>query len=287
MKILRIKIFQPTAHYRIPFTFARRHTYPIPPYSTVIGFLCNVLGVKDHSDERFRKLKESLSLAIYGNFESMTREYVWFRNLYIDSHNSRFTSPENRIIDQIPEHPGGQIPIRIDVLENVKLIIYIAHDEESFLKEIEKAFKNPEKRIYPLHLGRAEDWIVFDGAPDEAIKIIEVNENEKEPFYGKFDYYTWIPDLESRNKYVNKYLNNGNFERFFQKVKGSSHLITSFYEIKDGFRNFEYIPVKLFEQGDFPFYFGRPFEFIQDNELKIPLFLCKMSYQGVKNGNTS
>lgn len=54
--ILRIRIYRPQAHYRVPFTYQRRHTYPIPPYSTVIGFLCNVLGIDDQGKEEYRKL---------------------------------------------------------------------------------------------------------------------------------------------------------------------------------------------------------------------------------------
>lgn len=282
MKLLRLKIFQPHAHYRIPFTFARRHTYPIPPYSTVIGFICNVLGIRDHSNKEFQKLKDGLYLAIYGKFESMTREYIWLRNLEEKSHISRFGSVKNRKIDFIPEHPGGQMPTRIDVLENVSLIIYIYYPEENFLNELASSFKNPEKRIYPLHLGRAEDWIVYDGSPDEAIKIIEieVDENKKKPFYGKFEYYTWIPDPTRAEDHIDKNLYDNNFAKFYQKVKGSSHLLTSFYKIEDGIRNFIHIPVKLFEQGDFPFDFGKPFKFIIDEELNIPLFLCKMIYPG-------
>ncbi|MEO0127677.1 MAG: type I-B CRISPR-associated protein Cas5b [candidate division WOR-3 bacterium] len=276
MDLLRLKIYQPHAHYRIPFTFARRHTYPIPPYSTVIGLICNVLGIKDQADENFRRLKENLYLAIYGKFESMTREYIWLRNLNKESHISRFGSAENRIINHIPEHPGGQMPTRIDVLENVNLIIYI-HSEGNFLNTLCEAFKNPEKRIYPFHLGRSEDWIVFDGNQEEAIKLVEIDESKKEPFYGKFDYYTWIPDPVRAEKYINKNLYCENFDKFYTKLKGSSHLITSFYEIKDGFRNFIHIPVKLFEQGDFPFYFGEPYKFLKDTELDIPLFLCKLN----------
>lgn len=287
MKILRLKIYQPHAHYRIPYTFSRRHTYPIPPYSTVIGFICNVMGIKNHDDSDFEKLKEGLSLAIYGNFESMTREYVWFRNLSVDAHNSRFASPTNRTIDQTPEHPGGQIPTRVDVLENVKLLIYIFHENESFLEKLKEAFKNPEYRLSPLHLGRAEDWIVFDGEPEESIKIIGDNDLKKEKLYGKFEYYTWIPDPERGEKYVDeRFLHSEDkelYKKFFKKIQGSSHLVTSFYTIRDGIRIFEYIPVKLFEGGDFPFYFGKPFEFYFDKELNIPLFFAKMKYLEVTN----
>lgn len=272
MKILRLKIFQPHAHYRIPFTFSRRHTYPIPPYSTIIGFICNLLGIKNQEEEKFKKLKEGISLAIYGKFESLTKEYLWLRNLEKDSHKDRFGFENNRIIDHIPEHPGGQMPTRIDVLENVSLIIYIYHPQEDFLRELEETFKNPQERVYPLHLGRAEDLLLFEDKPEEAIKIIDITEDKK-PFYGQFEYYTWIPHpsyLLDRKFYPQE------FEKFFVKIKGSCHFITSFYEIKNGMRNFKYIFVKLFEQGDFPFDFGTPFEFLMDNELNIPLFFAKM-----------
>jgi CRISPR-associated protein Cas5t len=54
-------------------------------------------------------------------------------------------------------------------------------------------------------------------------------------------------------------------------------------------RNFEHIPVKLFEGGSFPFCFGKPFEFICDEKEEkeekgekgsIPLFFAKMVYPG-------
>ena len=46
---MRLVIYQPHAHYRVPFTYQRRHTYPIPPYSTVKGLICNVLGIKGYT----------------------------------------------------------------------------------------------------------------------------------------------------------------------------------------------------------------------------------------------
>ena len=65
-------------------------------------------------------------------------------------------------------------------------------------------------------------------------------------------------------------------------------MITSFYKIIEGIRNFEYVPVKLFEGGSFPLYFGKPFKFIldedknldEDKKESIPLFFAKMIYPG-------
>jgi CRISPR-associated protein Cas5t len=272
MKVLKLKIFQPTAHYRIPFTLARKHTYPIPPYSTVIGLICNVLGI-ERQDGDFEILKNGLSLAIYGKYKFLNREYIWLRTLSKEEHNRRFGYPENRIIDQMPEHPGGQIPARIDVLENVNLLIYIKHEDEKFLEKMKNAFENPEQRIYPLHLGRAEDLVVFEGIDDE-IKI------EKKPLYGKLENYdfTWLVDPERGEKYLDLDMNWEGYKDFFNKIQGSYHLITSFYKIVEGIRVFEYIPVKLFEGGSFPLYFGKPFEFIFDENENLPLFFAKMIY---------
>ncbi|AEH23308.1 CRISPR-associated protein Cas5 family [Thermodesulfobacterium geofontis OPF15] len=274
MKVLKLKIYQPTAHYRILFTFARRHTYPIPPYSTVIGFICNVLGIRDQWDENFEKLKEGLSLAIYGNYEYLNREYVWFRTLDKDSHIGRFGWQENRFIDQLPEHPGGQIPTRVDVLENVKLVIYIRHEDENFIEILKNAFENPSNRIYPIHLGRAEDLVVF-----EEIKTLNIKE-EKKPLYGSLKEYnfTWLVDPGRGEKYLDFKFYPENYSEFFNKIQGSYHLITSFYRIVEGFRVFEQIPVKLFEGGSFPLSFGKPFRFIFDEEENLPLFFTKMIY---------
>ncbi|MEM4314681.1 MAG: CRISPR-associated protein Cas5, partial [Thermoplasmata archaeon] len=86
MRSLKLKIYQPHAHYRIPFTYQRRHTYPIPPYSTVIGLLCNILGIRNIEGKEepcmnqncscdYHKLK-NIKISICGKFESKTTEYI-------------------------------------------------------------------------------------------------------------------------------------------------------------------------------------------------------------------
>lgn len=95
MKILRLKIYQPQAHYRIPFTYQRRHTYPIPPYSTVIGFLINLLGINNQNSNDYQNGIANLKISIAGKFKSKSTEMIWFRNLSKDAHNSRFGHTQN------------------------------------------------------------------------------------------------------------------------------------------------------------------------------------------------
>lgn len=183
MKALKIKIYQPTAHYRMPFTYQRRHTYPIPPYSTVIGFLCNMLGIDYRGNEKYKELKKC-KLSVSGKFEQKLTEYIWFRNLTKGSHEKYFGSTETREKNGEVNHIGGQSPMRIDVLENLHLNIHLAGDE-NFLRELEEYLQNPIKRLETVHLGRAEDWLVF-----ESIQLIELEKLERDKNYNHF---FWIP----------------------------------------------------------------------------------------------
>lgn len=259
-QVLKIKIYQPDAHYRIPFSYQRRFTYPIPPYSTVKGLICNVMGIKSSEDKRFKKLKQGLSIAIYGTYESLVREYVWFRNLKKESHIERFKSVNNRTIDKSPQHPGGQMPVIVDVLHNVNLNIYIYHKE--LMNEIKQAFENPSARLSIFHLGRSEDWLVI-----REIKIINIE--KKEVSY--LPLFAWIPSAENIDDELIP--DKENYKKFYTQVNGNLFRLPTFYEITDSNQRIfnKYIEVRLFEKGGF-----RKQDFYVDIEVNIPLFFGKM-----------
>jgi len=243
MKILRIKIYQPQAHYRMPFTYQRRHTYPLPPYSTVIGFLCNALGVYDQRTELYQEGILNLKISLAGRFESKITEYIWFRNLKKEKHVQRFGFAENRETNGHIEHIGGQSPMRIDVLNDVHLVIYIAHKEKKYLEVIKENLTNPIKRLEVLHLGRAEDWIVLEEEP-KYLDDSEINYKRRDADY---KYFFWIP-----NQF---FIKNGNgWEvRENNMYEGLLYNLPTFVTIKDyettfnrhGERNFEYVRTKL------------------------------------------
>ena len=266
MKVLKIKIYQPHAHYRIPFTYQRRHTYPLPPYSTIIGFLCNVLGIRNYKNEgepceneNYHKLKK-MKISICGTFGSKTTEYIWFRNLALagdSGHIRRFGYPQNRYVSEHIEHIGGQIPVSIDILNDVRLWIYLYHEDENFLGKIKSSIETPQNRIYPLHLGRAEDWIVI-----EELKLnFEINESGIGKNFKKF---LWVPE-----KIYPKDLNFN-----FEKVEGILYKLPTFYSLKNGVRDFEYIDVKL-NEGEIPATKWKII-FYLDEEENIPVFLANL-----------
>ena len=281
---LRLLIYQPQAHWRVPFAYQRRHTLALPPFSTIIGLLCNVLGIRNlHGDGApcqcdrcrqiwlkpetrdttpkpaddinavlYHELVNQLELSVAGTFASKTTEYTWFRNLNAKQHTSRFGSPTNRIIDFTAEHPGGQIPVSIDILNDVHLIIHIGSSANClrFLKLIKYAICNDgrledvtsvldktegcgqcgicqmtdglkqqlekQERLYPLHLGRAEDWVVF-----EDVRVVELG-NKKAS--GRTGLFHWIPKTATKGHGA-----------------GLLYRVATFYSLNNGRRLFHFV----------------------------------------------
>jgi len=265
MKIIRLKIYQPQAHYRIPFTYQRRHTYPLPPYSTVIGFLCNILGINDQKKEEYKKLKE-IKISIAGRFEYKTTEYIWFRNLSKKSHIDRFGYVENRSINGHIEHIGGQSPVSIDILNDIQLIIYLSHDDENFLSTIKSNLKNPVKRLEIIHLGRAEDWVVF-----EEISDLDITKFSYQQFDADFKHFFWIPERI--------YTNGHSRSIAFDSISGLIYNLPTFCNVQDfdktynrhGQRIFQYIKVKLNDG----LLINQSILF--DKELGLPIFLAELN----------
>lgn len=235
MKALRIKIYQPTAHYRMPFTYQRRHTYPIPPYSTVIGFLCNMLGIDYQGNELFEEL-QNCKLSVSGRFDIKLTEYIWFRNLSKASHEKCFGSASIREKNGDVNHIGGQSPMRIDVLENMNLNIHLASENEEFIQKLEEYLHNPVDRLETIHLGRAEDWLVF-----ESIEMVDLIPSSRDKNYNHF---FWIPKFT----YIPESLK---FD--FDKADGLFYNLPTFVSIKDydktfnrhAERSFKYMRSKL------------------------------------------
>ncbi len=259
---LKIKIYQPQAHFRVPFSYRRRHTYPIPPYSTVLGLIANVLGIKNIPGQEepcvsnncrclYHKLKQ-IKIGVCGNFETKVEEYFWLRNLKAESHIGRFGSVTNRNVGGHIEHIGGQMPCVTDVLNNVRIFIYLYHYDKYFLEIVKSSFENPINKTSVMHLGRAEDWILIEEIRYIDLIIHKINGNYKNFF--------WVPEKV--------FIINGNFD--FKKVNGLAYNVTSFYKIQNGVRNFRYVKAKL-NNGDF----GDVVAYF-DTEDNIPVFFTDL-----------
>lgn len=75
MKALRIRLTQTSANYRREETIDNRMTYPLPPYSTVIGAIHKACGFTSY---------HPMDISIQGDYQSMQKE------VYLDHCISNF-----------------------------------------------------------------------------------------------------------------------------------------------------------------------------------------------------
>lgn len=131
MKILKLKLFQETACYKKPFAFKVAETYPLPPYSTVIGMFHKILGAD--SGEYY-----PMNISVQGEYESIFSNY---QNLRMFKGKDEVTA----------------MPRNVHQLLNVHLLIHVKAEAED--EVIDKIYNNIINGVETFTLGRNEDLV--------------------------------------------------------------------------------------------------------------------------------
>jgi CRISPR-associated protein Cas5t len=181
MKIVRLKALQEKASYRAPYTFENIETYPLPPFSTVLGFIHSTLGVKE-------TIKE-INLSVQGRYEGIVKNYI------------RFHKYEKN------KSEGKPYPVVIAELFNIELIIHIKMPNEKLHGRLLESLRNPKS--YP-YLGRPEDLIL-----NMQIEEVEVITKEIEDL----PYDTYIPRDTAKKLELEGILYN--LDTYYQKIKNN------------------------------------------------------------------
>lgn len=272
--VLKLEIYMPNAHFRMIHSNEPQKTYPVPPYSTVIGFLANILGNKEQINIM---LEGELVLGALSRYDYITREYTWLRNLLPSTHTRRYGSTNNRTWQEVSEHIGGQSPASIEVLNDVHLVLYIYHSDYTLLEALQQNIVTPEKWFSHLHLGRAEDWVMINSA---SMISLTISSNPAD-LRNSNQYFQWMPEPTSAFG-IGRYIDEKNYRELYQKVQGPAMLVTSIYNLirvpyqeQEGeiIRNFQHVPTRLF-CSPIPFLsdFTLPAIFA-DSELNTPIYM--------------
>lgn len=160
MKILKLKLYQETACYKKPFATKIAETYPLPPYSTVIGMFHKILQAKP--GEYF-----TMNVSIQGEYESIFSNY---QNLRMYKGKDKVTA----------------MPRNVHQLLNVNLIIHVQAEDEV----IDKIYHNVINGVESFTLGRNEDLVRID-----EIKILKDVEEVEEVAIRKSAY---IPEYMTK-----------------------------------------------------------------------------------------
>ena len=207
MKAIRLKIFQNLVNYKLPTSFQLKETYPLPPYSTVIGMVHNACEFTEYVP-----MKVSVQGKYHSKVNDLATRYEFKPGMNFDKSRHQLNVDGFGI---------GRGVSTVELLSEVELLIHIVPENQELVEEI------CEKLTYPheyLSLGRREDLIVFGELP----KIVEVEEAElEEDLSIKNSYSAYIPIEILKEEAVKIGSKEG------VKISGTVYKLTKDYEIKN------------------------------------------------------
>ncbi len=207
MKAIRLKIFQNLVNYKLPTSFQLKETYPLPPYSTVIGMVHNACEFTEYVP---------MKVSVQGKYHSKVNDLM---TRYEFKPGMNFDKSRHQL--NVDGFGIGRGVSTVELLSEVELLIHIVPENQELVEEI------CEKLTYPheyLSLGRREDLIVFEELP----KIVEVEETElEEDLSIKNSYSAYIPIEILKEEAVKIGSKEG------VKISGTVYKLTKDYEIKN------------------------------------------------------
>jgi CRISPR-associated protein Cas5t len=218
MKAIRIEAYQNMPCYRKASSFRLRETYPLPPYSTVIGMVHSACGFTKYHEMRISVQGEYCSTVndtyTHYEFNPVTKGKQETKD-YVERYNIGYYSKDNthhRINRGVGNH---------ELLTDVRLLIHICPNDQSLVEVIYNGLLNP---IYYPSLGRWEDLLRID-----SLEICDIYENIKND--GTF--------MLKRNAYIPVEFYNS--DDFSYKITGTRYKINKRYTIypKTKFRKWD------------------------------------------------
>lgn len=172
MKAIRIKIEQELVNYKVPTSFQLKETYPLPPYSTVIGMIHNACGFDEYKEMR---------VSIQGKYHSKVNDLF---TRYEFKPEMKFESGRHQL-----ETNGFGIGRGIsttELLTEVELVLHIIPENQDLINEIENGLKNPKEFI---SLGRREDLAII-----REVKVVDILEKKGKELSNRDNlYFAYIP----------------------------------------------------------------------------------------------
>lgn len=172
MKAIRVRLRQDMVNYKKPTSFQLKETYPLPPFSTVIGMVHSLCAYTSY---------HPMQVSVQGKYFSKVNDLY---TRYEFKNAMRYESARHQL--QVGDFGVGKGVATAELLVDVELMLHIVPEDQNLVEEIYNAFVQPKE--YPS-LGRREDLATIDD-----VKIVNLSQKELErqiPAYK--DYYAYIP----------------------------------------------------------------------------------------------
>ena len=144
-RAIRIDCFQNLANYRKPSSFIIKESYPLPPYSTVIGMIHAISGF-----DSYHKMQVSIQGENAGSVSELYTRYSFkFDTKYEEGRHQLCIKGEDK------DYGVFKGIAHVELICDNRMVLHIIPEEEDFDK-IYQSLKCPI--IYPS-LGRYEDLL--------------------------------------------------------------------------------------------------------------------------------
>lgn len=166
MKAVMIEGYMESGHFNVPGWCGKREiTYPLPPFSTVIGMVHSLCKWKSY---------HPMNISVSGQgILSKARELRWKGGLYSSVATDEF---QKRFPVHVKNGKGVvgwvSVPVDVDFLIDLRLRLHIVPEDNSDLEEISSSLLYPP--VFPS-LGRYADLIRIDN-----VETVDVYCHEKE-----------------------------------------------------------------------------------------------------------
>lgn len=145
MKGIRLKIRQDMVNYKKPASFQLKETYPLPPYSTVIGMVHNICGYKE-----YHPMQVSIQGKYFSKVNDLFTRYEFKNGMPFDDKRHQLN---------VDGYGISRGVATVELLVDVELLLHIVPEDENILQEIYDSLTRPLE--YPS-LGRREDLAVIE-----------------------------------------------------------------------------------------------------------------------------
>lgn len=217
MKAIRVDCFQASANYRKPTSFLMKETYPLPPYSTVLGMIHSACGFFKNSP--LQSIKLSIQGTNQGTISDLYTRYSFDNGVKYDK-----TRHQLRVKDNGAEYGVFKGIAHTELVCQNQMIIHIVPSAEDF-EIVLQGLTHPKRY---LSLGRYEDILDV-----QKIEVVDLMESEEEIMPQNNIY---VPIFEDKQFYGNE------LERVIdlEGISGTEYLLNKEYEItKEGIRRWK------------------------------------------------
>ena len=154
MKGIRLKLSQDTVNYKKPSSFQLKETYPLPPYSTVIGMIHNLCGFN-----QYHPMQISVQGKHFSKVNDLFTRYEFKSGMPYDSARHQL---------KVNEFGVSKGVATVELLVDVELMLHIVPEDQELVPNIYDCLVKPPE--YPS-LGRREDLVVI-----KEVKLTEIRE---------------------------------------------------------------------------------------------------------------